>query len=619
MRVSSSSTPPTIRFHLLRLVVASVLPVWLLACVLVHFSYVTKRDQVNRSMLESARALSRVVDRELTSVQSALQALATSPSFSSGDLAGVHRQALQILKSYPGADIVVADATGQQLVNTSRPFGSALPKRNAVENVSRVFATGQPVVSSLYTGAVTKQAQISIDVPVFDQGKVVYDLALTIRSEPMADLLLHASLPPGWYGLLLDSKKILIARTHNSERSVGGLMPPALRNALQRALEGTAEATSLEDEPVFVTFSRSDLSNWSVVIEVPKAQVMAGIYQWMGWVMLGATAISLIGIGLALGFARRIARSIPSLVEPALSLGRAEMVVALGSYSVKETREVAAALVQAFDLLQARAAERDQAETELLKTVEDLEREARERLNVLEKLSEKEQLLLHQGRQAAMGEMIGNIAHQWRQPLSALGLLLQQMSLNYQRGGFDKKYLDDCVRKATGLIHQMSSTIDDFRNFFKTDKKKVKFRVHAEVKRTLLLLEGTLAKQPMKIEVEATNDPFIYGYPNEFSQVLLNILTNAKDEFAKKSVIDPLVRITLSGENERTLVTIADNAGGIPEEVMGKIFDPYFTTKEPQSGTGVGLFMSKTIIEKNMGGSLTVRNNGPGAEFAIEF
>jgi signal transduction histidine kinase len=619
MQISSPSAPSTIRFHLLRLVAASVLPLWLVACLLVYHAYLTKCDQVKSTMLETARSLTKVVDRELAGVQSALQALATSPGFASGNLEEVHRQALLILKSYPGADIVVADAAGQQLVNTSRAYGTALPKRGTLETVRRIFDTGRPVFSGLYTGVITKQPQVSIDVPVTSNGKVIYDLALTIRSDPMAEILLRASLPPDWFGLILDGNKLLIARTSNSERSVGAMMPAPLRRALQYASEGITESKSLEDEPVLVSFCRSELSNWSVVVEVPKSSVMGAIYQWVLWAMLGATTISLIGIAFALGYARKIARAIQSLVEPALSLGGAEMIVAVGSYAVRETGEVAAALVQAFDLLQARAAERDQAENELLQTVEDLEREAKERLSVLEKLSEKDVLLLHQGRQAAMGEMIGNIAHQWRQPLSALGLLIQQMPLNYQRGGFDKKYLDDCVRKSMGLIHQMSGTIDDFRNFFKTDHEKVKFRVKAEVKRALLLLEGCLAKQPISIEVDAKDDPYIFGYPNEFSQVLLNILINAKDEFAKKAVADPRVQITLCGENGRAVVTIADNAGGVPEEIMGKIFDPYFTTKEPQSGTGVGLFMSKTIIEKNMGGQLTVRNTGQGAEFSIEF
>ena len=619
MRLPNQTTPSTIRFHLLRLVVASVLPVWLVACVLVCHAYLGKRDQVNRNMLETARSLTKVVDRELDSVQAALLALASSPSFAAGDLAGVRRQALQVLQSYPDADIIVADATGQQLANSSRPYGSPLPKRAVPETVRRIFETGKPAVSGLFTGAASRQQQISIDIPVKSGGKVVYDLALVIRSDPMANILQQAGLPPDWYGLILDSRQILVARSFNSDRSVGSRMPAALSRALLHGPEGTAEATGLEGQPALVTFCRSARSDWRVVIEVPRSTVMAPIYQWIGWAVFGATLISLFGIFLALVFARKIARDIQSLVQPALSLGRGEMVAPASGYAVKETEEVSAALVQAFDLLQTRAAERDQAESELSKTVADLELQARELQNALEKLGEKDQLLLQQGRQAAMGGMIGNVAHQWRQPLSALGFMLQQASLNFDRGSFDKKNMDQCVKKSMGLINHMSSTIDDFRNFFRIDKKKVKFRVDAEVKRTLSLLEESFARDGIRVEVEVTDDPFIYGYPNEFSQVLLNILANARDEFARRDVADPRVRIILSGDKERALVSIADNAGGISEEIMGKIFDPYFTTKEPEPGTGAGLFMSRTIIEKNMGGSLSARNDGAGAVFSMEF
>jgi signal transduction histidine kinase len=131
-------------------------------------------------------------------------------------------------------------------------------------------------------------------------------------------------------------------------------------------------------------------------------------------------------------------------------------------------------------------------------------------------------------------------------------------------------------------------------------------------------MEGSFQGQQTAIEVAQKGDPVVHGYPNEFSQVLLNILMNARDALTERGVAQPKVLIIISEQGERAVVTIADNAGGIPEEIIGKIFDPYFTTKGPQFGTGVGLFMSKTIIEKNMGGLLTVRNVAGGAEFKIE-
>jgi signal transduction histidine kinase len=134
----------------------------------------------------------------------------------------------------------------------------------------------------------------------------------------------------------------------------------------------------------------------------------------------------------------------------------------------------------------------------------------------------------------------------------------------------------------------------------------------------LSLLEGSFQGQQIAIEVDVKGDPVVHGYPNEFSQVLLNILINARDALTERETAGPRVLITIGTDGSRAVVTIADNAGGIPEEIIGKIFDPYFTTKGPQAGTGVGLFMSKTIIEKNMGGLLAVRNAEDGAEFRIE-
>ena len=168
------------------------------------------------------------------------------------------------------------------------------------------------------------------------------------------------------------------------------------------------------------------------------------------------------------------------------------------------------------------------------------------------------------------------------------------------------------------LIRHMSQTIDDFMNYFKPEREKARFQVCDTITNTLLLIEDSFKHQRIAINVVTTDEPSIHGYRNEYAQTLLNILNNAKDAITENKIENPRVRITIGSEGDRAVVTVADNAGGIPEEIIGKIFDPYFTTKGPQAGTGLGLFMSKSIIEKNLGGSLTVRNVGGGAEFRIE-
>jgi PAS domain S-box-containing protein len=258
--------------------------------------------------------------------------------------------------------------------------------------------------------------------------------------------------------------------------------------------------------------------------------------------------------------------------------------------------------------------EAKRAEDTLKKMNQELEKRVVERTA---ELREKDQMLLLQSRQAAMGEMIGNIAHQWRQPLNLLGLTAQQLLLYYDMGQFDRSFLVENVGGSMKLIHHMSQTIDDFRNYFKPDKEKVEFKVRDIVANTLSLLEGSFQDPRIAVEIHAKADPVICGYPNEFSQVFLNILINAKDVLTERETDNPKVTITISSEDDCAVVAIADNAGGIPEEIIEKIFDPYFSTKGVQ-GTGIGLFMSKTIVEKNMGGRLEVRNKDNGAEFRIE-
>ena len=217
-----------------------------------------------------------------------------------------------------------------------------------------------------------------------------------------------------------------------------------------------------------------------------------------------------------------------------------------------------------------------------------------------------------------MGEMINNIAHQWRQPLNTLGLTTQQLLLFYDLDEFNREILENGVNRSMDLIQHMSKTIDDFRNYFRPDKEKIEFKVCETIENTLSLLEGSLQDPKIIVEIIAMDNPVIYGYQNEFTQVLLNILINARDTLIERAIDDARVTITICRENGCVVVTVADNAGGIPEEIIGRIFDPYFTTKASDKGTGVGLFMSKTIIEKNMGGKLAVRNIANGAEFRIE-
>jgi len=233
-------------------------------------------------------------------------------------------------------------------------------------------------------------------------------------------------------------------------------------------------------------------------------------------------------------------------------------------------------------------------------------------------LREKDRILILQGRQAVMGEMISNIAHQWRQPLNMLALLVQDLQMTQKKEGLSDQFVEDNVRRSLEIIRQMSKTIDYFRYFFRSDTEQVEFRVLETIEKTLSLLEGSLNMHGIKVELDHAGDPVVCGFPTEFVQVLLNLLINARDALVSRGTASPRITVRLSSEGERTVLTIADNAGGIPAGIIDRIFEPYFTTKGPEQGTGIGLFMCKTIIEKNMHGRLSVRNLAEGAEFRIE-
>jgi signal transduction histidine kinase len=236
----------------------------------------------------------------------------------------------------------------------------------------------------------------------------------------------------------------------------------------------------------------------------------------------------------------------------------------------------------------------------------------------VDELREKDRILIIQGRQAAMGELINNIAHQWRQPLNILGLLAQELSMTHHKGSFTKEYFESNITKTLEIIRQMSRTIEYFGNLFRPDQEKNDFKVLQVISKTLGLLEESFKEQGIQTEVEQEGDPVICGYANKYSQALLNILLNARDAFLARKVESPTIVIRVFCENGRTVVTVTDNAGGIPPEIIEKVFEPYFTTKGPEQGVGIGLFMSKTIIEKNMNGVLSARNTGGGAQFRIE-
>lgn len=230
---------------------------------------------------------------------------------------------------------------------------------------------------------------------------------------------------------------------------------------------------------------------------------------------------------------------------------------------------------------------------------------------------EGEKVILEQSKMAAMGEMIGAIAHQWKQPLNVLGLHIQDMYLAYKNDEIDAEYIDTFKDDSMAIVRHMSSTIDDFRNFFNPSKKKMQFCIEDTLANTLKIVSVQMKNNFIDVIFESDEEHYIVGFKNELEQVFLNILSNAKDALCESSKKEKFIKITTRMADNNVEICFEDSADGIKNDVMQRVFEPYFTTKEEGKGTGIGLYMSKEIIEKHMGGRISVSNGEFGARFVI--
>lgn len=225
-------------------------------------------------------------------------------------------------------------------------------------------------------------------------------------------------------------------------------------------------------------------------------------------------------------------------------------------------------------------------------------------------IKRKETLLAEQSKLAAMGEMIGNIAHQWRQPLNIISITASSTKLKKEIGLLTDKVLMDSLKLISDTTEHLSNTIDVFKDFLKEDKEKSLFNLSQNIQNNISLIETILNENKIKIELDLDNDIYLYNYSNEFSQAFINIIDNASDAISLNLAQDELrlIKISTRQENNEVIISIIDNAGGIDKDIMNKIFEPYFTTKHKFQGTGLGLYMTHKIIKTSMKGKITVLN-----------
>ena len=233
----------------------------------------------------------------------------------------------------------------------------------------------------------------------------------------------------------------------------------------------------------------------------------------------------------------------------------------------------------------------------------------------LEKRLLQEQMLLRQCRMASMGEMIDSIAHQWRQPLMHINAILMNIDRSIETDTHFASYIPDKIDELGELTQYMSQTIEDFRHLFKQDKEIANFDIKKLVDDVLIIMKNRLSE--IEVSIEDHNGRQLLGHKSELFQVLISLLANAIEALSQATAVQQKIWITLESTSQYSILTIEDNAGGIPEDLLDKIFQPYYTTKSTQGGSGLGLYIAKIIIEHNMQGILKAENTKKGAKFSL--
>lgn len=239
----------------------------------------------------------------------------------------------------------------------------------------------------------------------------------------------------------------------------------------------------------------------------------------------------------------------------------------------------------------------------------------------VEKQQNQERLMIHQSRQAAMGEMLESIAHQWRQPLNIIGLATANLETQFTIGAMNEKDFHEKMDIIALNIKYMSDTIDDFRKFLNPQREMVTFSASRSIEEVLTILNAQLQSNEISHTLETECQPLFYGVENEFKQVMFILFNNSVDaiktQMEKQSIQQGGISVKLSCEDGQGMIEVSDNGGGIKTEILDSIFNPYFTTKPDPYGTGIGLYIAKNIIEERMRGSLSVKNSEQGACFTI--
>ena len=584
---------PTVRSKLLMVVLACLLPSLAGVGLLISHFYERERAQLERNAIQTTRILSAAVDRDLSIGGNVARALATSHYIVINDLAGFHREAKSLLQDdFPGFNFVLSDETGQQIVNTSRPFGEPLPHHGNPDQLRRVFESGRPVISDLYIGGVMKRPLISIDVPVWRDSKVIYDLSVGFLPERLGRILTEQGLPPDRIVAVFDTQGVTVARTRSPEQFVGRKGTADLIQQIQKSTEGVIESVTLEGIPVITAFHRSATTGWAVGMGTPRARILTELLHTVSFITVIVIVLFAFGFATAWVLGGRIGRAVKALTDPVLALGQGRPVIISPCY-FREAVDVTGAL----------------------KTVESNLNHYRDSSNrYYEEL--KSACTRAELANEAKTRFLASVSHDLRQPLQAQRFQL----FNVARYANTPDQVNACalMEKTLEATELMLSRLMDFASL-----ESGNVAVRREVFRFDRLVwdiihqnddEATakgLAIGARLLPCWTDSDPILLG------RIVRNLITNALRYTDRGGI---LVGIRRRGGNLH--LEVYDTGKGIPSDQQQVIFEEFRQLDNPERNRTKGYGLGLAIVAKTaelLGHRLFVRSVvGRGSVFAIE-
>ncbi|MEY4711126.1 MAG: hypothetical protein RIS88_576 [Pseudomonadota bacterium] len=576
---------PTVRAFLLWLVLACLLPGVLGASALFAYQYRQTQAQIQQTTVLTARALVQAADNHLDMARAVAQTLARSQALRAGDLAGFHAQARESIRQVSlGSNVVLRDEAGRQLLNTAVDYGQPLPPAAAPEQVGPVFETGRPVVSDLFIGPVLKRPLVSVDVPVFVDGRVRYALGVGILPQQFDSVLRKQSLPADWITSIVDRRGTIVARTHAPEQFVGRASSASLLAQLRLQSEGEGTGSTLEGTEVKSFFSRSPSTGWTVAIGIPQRAAEAVFVQTASRMAGGIALLFALGTLVAWRIGGRISGSFQALTEAAAQLGAGRSVTP-PTPTIQEADDVARVLHRTSVLLQ-------------------------ERTDTLLAADQRKD------------EFIAILAHELRNPLAPVRTAVEIVRRIDHLQPAQRRACDVIARQ----VAHMARLIDDLLDVSRIARGKMTLQrqrcdLGAIARQTACDYRESLLAQGLSLRVDAGASPlWVDGDPVRLAQMVANLLGNAQRFTERGGQVT--LRVRPDGAARQVRVSVQDTGIGIAPQVLARLFDPFTQAHQDlarsKGGLGLGLAITRGLAQLH-GGSVEARSDGlgRGAQFTL--